>query len=171
MTLLADFRKFALRGNLVDLAVGFTVGAAFSTIAQSLVRDIIMPPVGLIVGERDFADRYLLLRAGTVAPPPYPTLADAQASGAVTLNYGAFFNNLLAFVVVAIAMFVIIRLVNRVDTELEEHFGDPPKPGEPTEKKCPFCRTTIPIKAVRCPHCTSQLDAQHGEGVAAREPV
>lgn len=158
MSMLSDFRKFAFRGNLVDLAVGFTVGAAFSTIAQSLVKDVIMPPVGLILGERDFADRFLLLRVGTEAAPPYATLADAQAAGAVTLNYGVFLNNVLAFVVVAMAMFAIMRLVKRVDRELEEHLGDPPKPGEPTEKKCPYCRTTIPIKARRCPNCTSHLD-------------
>jgi large conductance mechanosensitive channel len=158
MSLLSEFRTFALRGNLADLAVGFTVGASFTTVAQSLVRDIIMPPLALVLGGRDFSDRFVLLRPGPSAPPPYATLADAQAAGAVTLNYGQFLNAVFAFFVVAIAMFVVIRVMNRVSAELEERFADHPQPGEPTEKKCPFCRTTIPFKAVRCPHCTSFLE-------------
>jgi len=120
---LGEFKKFAMRGNVVDLAVGFTVGAAFTTIARSLVDDILMPPAGLVLGRTDFSDLYWLLRAGTEAPPPYATLADAQAAGAVTLNYGLFINAVLTFLIVAVAMFLVIRGINRVDRELERRSG------------------------------------------------
>lgn len=157
MTLLAEFRKFALRGNLVDLAVGFTVGAAFTTVARSLVDDLVMPPVGLMLGNRDFSGQYLLLRAGEAAPP-YASLAEAQAAGAVTLNYGQFFNSLLTFLVVALAMFLVIRGMNRIERQLERESGaGEPTAEEPENKKCPHCLTTIPFKASRCPQCTSQL--------------
>lgn len=159
MKLLEDFKKFTLRGNLIDMAIGFTVGAAFTTIARSLVDDIIMPPLGLLIGRADFSDLYAVLRAGE-EPPPYNTLAQAQAAGAVTLNYGLFINALLTFVLVAIAMFMIIRFVNRLDEELEQRFGDEkPEPDQPTSKKCPYCLETIAYKATRCGHCTSDLKA------------
>jgi large conductance mechanosensitive channel len=157
MSLGSDFRKFVMRGNLVDLAIGFTVGAAFSTIARSLVTDIIMPPVGLLLGRSDFSDLFVVLRPGPEAAPPYTTLADAQAAGAVTLNVGLFGNAVLAFVVVAIAMFVVMRAVNRAESRLEAALADPPKPQEPENKKCQYCLSTIPFKASRCPHCTSTL--------------
>ncbi|MBU0679345.1 MAG: large conductance mechanosensitive channel protein MscL [Verrucomicrobia bacterium] len=157
MKLVADFKKFTMRGNLIDLAVGFTVGAAFSTVAKSLVNDIIMPPIGLLMGSSDFSDLFLVLKHGDVLGGPYTTLADAQTAGAVTINYGAFLNNCIALALVAFAMFVVIRIVNRAEDALEAQFVDPPQPGEPTEKKCPFCRSTIHIKATRCPHCTSDL--------------
>jgi len=167
MTLWSDFKKFALRGNLLDLAIGFTVGAAFTTIARSLVSDIIMPPIGYLLGRSDFADFFLLLRAGEFSPPPYATLADAQAAGAVTVNYGIFFNNCLAFVLVTVAMSLVIRFINRVEDRLEAFAGEPPQPGEPTDKKCPFCRTTIPFKACRCPNCTSHLQSEPVSGTPA----
>lgn len=164
MALLNEFKKFAMRGNLIDMAVGFTVGAAFSTIAKSIVNDIIMPPIGLLLGRADFSDLFILLKEGTDKAPPYATLADAQAAGAVTINYGVFINNLLAFLLVTIAMFMVIRAINRLDEELEEHFGpDKQKPEEPINKKCPYCRSTIAFKATRCPQCTSQLEA--GENI------
>lgn len=157
-----EFKKFALRGNVVDLAVGFTVGAAFSTVARSLVDDIIMPPIGLLTGGADFADMFVVLQAGPDAAPPYATLADAQAAGAVTWNYGVFINNVLIFLIVALAMFYLIRLVNRLDQQMEEEFA-PQKadegPKQPSNKKCPYCLQTIPYKATRCPQCTSHLDA------------
>jgi large conductance mechanosensitive channel len=154
-----EFKKFALRGNVVDLAVGFTVGAAFSTIARSLVDDIIMPVVGLAVGRVEFSDLYLLLKAGTEAPPPYATLADAQAAGAVTMNYGLFINNILVFLIIAAVMFLLIRLINRFESQIEDELGlGPEKEGEPTTKKCPYCISTIPRKASRCPQCTSELE-------------
>lgn len=158
MGLAADFKKFALRGSVIDLAIGFTVGAAFSTIAKSLVGDVIMPPIGLFLGRSDFSDLFLVLKEGSKAAAPYATLADAQTAGAVTINYGVFVNNLLAFLVVTVAMFIVIRAVNRVEDSLESRFGDPPQPGEPSDKKCPFCRSTIAYKAIRCPHCTSHLE-------------
>lgn len=158
MSLLNEFKKFAMRGNIVDMAIGFTVGAAFSTIAKSLVNDVLMPPIGLLMGRADFADLFVLLEEGTESAPPYATLADAQSAGAVTLNYGAFINSVIAFLIVALAMFLVIRSFNKVEDELEEHFGEEkPAPEEPAHKKCRFCRTTIAYRAVRCPNCTSHL--------------
>lgn len=154
-----DFKKFILRGNLLDLALGFTVGAAFSTIAKSLVDDILMPPVGWMLGNSDFADLFWVLDAGSEEAPPYATLADAQAAGAVTINYGAFINNVLAFLIVALVMFAIVRLYNRLEDSLEAQFGDPPKPGDPAQKKCPYCRQNVAYRASRCPFCTSDLGA------------
>lgn len=158
MKLVNEFKKFIMRGNLVDLALGFTVGAAFSTIAKSLVNDILMPPVGWLMGNSDFSDLFWVLDAGSETAPPYATLADAQAAGAVTINYGVFINNVLAFLIVAIVMFGVVRAYNRVEDSLESHFDDPPKPEDPAQKKCPFCRSKIPFRATRCPFCTSQLD-------------
>lgn len=158
MGFLAEFKKFALRGNLMDMAVGFTVGAAFSTIAKSLVDNVIMPPVGLAIGKADFSDFYVLLKAGAKVAPPYASLEKAQAAGAVTLNYGLFINSIIAFLLVALAMFVIIRVFNKLDKSLEHSFITPQKPGEePENKKCPFCVSTVPFKAVRCAYCTSDL--------------
>lgn len=157
MGLMGEFRKFALRGSLVDLAVGFTVGAAFTSVARSLVDDVLMPPVGLLLGNQDFSGLYLLLRAGEV-DPPYASLADAQAAGAVTLNYGLFLNSVLAFLLVAVVIFLVIRAMNRVERQLERDSGaGEPTADEPENKKCPHCLSTIPFKATRCPGCTSQL--------------
>ena len=158
MSFLKDLKKFALRGNLIDMAVGFTVGAAFSTIAKSLVSDIIMPPVGLLLGRTDFSDLYFLLKAGEKAQLPYLTLKDAQSAGAVTINYGVFINNLIAFLVVALAMFMLIRLINRLDDELGSHFGRKKQaPEEPDNKKCELCLSTIPYQALKCAYCTTDL--------------
>ncbi|MEX2454134.1 MAG: large conductance mechanosensitive channel protein MscL [Rhodospirillaceae bacterium] len=159
MSLAEDFRKFALRGNLVDLAVGFTVGAAFSTVAKSLVDDVIMPPLSLIVGQAEFKDQFVVLREGSKAAAPYVTLADAQTAGAVTLNWGPFLNNMLALLLVALAMFAVIRLIKSAETKLEREFGEPkPEPGEPENRKCRFCRSTIPYRAIKCPQCTADLE-------------
>jgi large conductance mechanosensitive channel len=168
MSFLAEFKKFALRGNIADMAIGFTVGAAFTTIAKSVVNDIIMPPVGLLMGRADFSDLFWLLKAGSEQLPPYATLADAQAAGAVTVNYGVFVNNLIAFLLVALVMFLIIRSINRLDDEMEERFGqDKALPEEPSHKKCSYCRMQIPFRATRCPECTSQLEAEGGESPGA----
>lgn len=157
MSLVKDFKKFAMRGNVLDMAIGFTVGAAFTTVVKSLVSDIIMPPIGLLTGNADFSERYIVLR-GDLPEGGFQSLQEAQEAGAVTLNYGQFINSCISLLLVAIAMFVIIRLANRVDEELDQVFGEePPPPGEPEDKKCEFCRTTIPYRATRCPHCTSQL--------------
>lgn len=160
MRIIEEFKEFALRGNLMEMAVGFTVGAAFTTIAKSLVTDIIMPPVGLMLGGVNFNDLFIVLKQGAEPLAPRATLAQAQEIGAVTLNYGIFVNNLLAFAIVAVAMFLFIHTYNRIDKQLDRVLGDEDEvaPQEPTNKKCPFCRSTIPKKATRCPQCTSQLD-------------
>lgn len=158
MSFLEEFKKFVLRGNLLDLAVGFTVGAAFSTVAKSLVNDIIMPPVGLLLGGADFSNFLVVLRPGDSSAPPYATLDDAQTAGAVTLNYGAFINNVVALMLVALVMFFLIRAVNRIDRELDKRFDTKDEEGTPANKKCPHCRTTIDYHATRCPYCTSQLE-------------
>ncbi len=162
MSLLADFKKFALRGNMIDLAIGFTVGAAFTTVVKSLVSDIIMPPIGWLTGNADFSDLFWVLDVPedvTVPADGFQTLQAAQDAGAVTINYGQFLNSCITLTIIALAMFMIIRLVNRLDEELDERFGEPPPEDEPTEKKCDYCRTTIPYRAVRCPQCTSELEA------------
>lgn len=150
--MLKEFKEFALRGNVVDMSVGIMVGGAFGAIARSLVTDVVMPPIGLITGNVEFEDKFLLLRDG-VPPGPYNTLADAQAAGAVTMNLGLFVNNVLTFLVVAVAVFFLVRAINRLRRR------EDPLPEDPTTKVCDYCRTQIPIKAIRCPHCTSQLAA------------
>lgn len=154
------FRTFIMRGSLIDMAVGFTVGAAFTTVAQSLVKDVIMPPIGLAVGRVDFVNLYWMLKPGTKTPPPYPTLADAQAAGAVTLNYGQFVNNVITFLIVAFAVFVVIQMVYAIEERLKQiSLGkEEAEPAAPqTVKTCPYCMSTIPIDATRCPQCTSHL--------------
>lgn len=162
MSLVADFKKFVMRGNILDMAVGFTVGAAFGTIAKSFVNDVIMPPIGLLLGGVDFSDFYIVLKPGPEIAGPYTTLEAATEAGAVTLNYGNFINNVLTFLVVALAVFVLIRLYNKAEEELEEIYGEKPAPGEPSDKKCPFCLSLIPFKAKRCAHCTSDLEPSAG---------
>lgn len=158
MSFTEEFKKFALRGNLMDMAIGFTVGAAFTTTARSLVDDLIMPPVGLLLGRNDFSDLYLLLAPGE-GVPPYASLAEAQAAGAVTLNYGAFVNSVIAFLLVAVVMFFIIKAVNRLDRRLEREAGaEETGSSEPENKKCPYCLSTVAAKALRCPLCTSYFD-------------
>lgn len=153
-----EFKSFALRGNVVDLAVGFTVGAAFTTIAKSLVNDIIMPPVGLLIGQAEMSDLFWLLKAGSEQAAPYPTLADAQAAGAVTINYGIFINNVIAFLVIALVMFMLIRSINHLENEIEDELGYEDEAVQPTTKKCPYCISTISRRASRCPECTSELE-------------
>lgn len=152
MSIVNEFKTFALRGNVVDMAVGIIIGGAFGTIAKSLVTDIVMPPVGLLTGNVAFEDKFAILRQGDPAGP-YLTLADAQAAGAVTVNWGLFVNNIVTFLIVAIAVFFLIRAINRINRK------EDPLPEDPTTKVCDFCRTEIPVKASRCPHCTSELAA------------
>lgn len=149
--MLEDFKEFVLRGNVVDMAVGIIVGVAFSTIVNSLVNDIIMPPIGLLLGNVDFVDLFVLLKEGT-PPGPYATLADAEAASAVTIRYGAFVNALVTFLIVALVMFFLIRGINRMRRKEEAA-------PEPMTKECPYCLSTIPLGATRCPHCTSQLES------------
>ncbi len=155
------FRKFATRGNVLDLAIGFTVGAAFSTIAKSLVDDVIMPLVALVTGRINFEDRFFVLRTPEGATLAYgATLDQALDVGAITLNYGVFINNIITFLIVALAMFLIVNFISRLDDVLEEELGlgADEAPKSPADKKCPFCIQTIPRKATRCPHCTSELE-------------
>lgn len=150
--MLKDFRAFITRGNVIDLAVGVIIGAAFGPIISSLVNDIIMPPVGLLLGKVDFANLMIVIKDGSPAGP-YATLAAAQAAGAVTVNYGTFTNTIINFLIIAVAVFFfIIRPIARMDARMKakEHV-------EPVTKECPKCFTGIPIKATRCPNCTSDL--------------
>lgn len=168
MSFTGEFKKFALRGNLTDMAIGFTVGAAFTATAKSLVDDLIMPPIGLLLGRSDFSDLYLLLAPGEAAAAPYASLAAAQEAGAVTWNYGAFINTMIAFLLVAIVMFLVIKAVNRADRELERRAGaEETADDEPDNKKCPYCLSTVAAQAVRCPLCTSYLD---GRPLGAGDP-
>ena len=149
--MLKEFKEFAMRGNVVDMAVGIIIGAAFGTIVKSLVADVIMPPIGLLMGGVDFADLFVVIKEGAEAAAPYATLADAKAAGAVTINYGAFANTVISFIIVAFAVFMLIKGINSAKREEEA------PPAEPTEKECPHCFSKISIKATRCPHCTSEL--------------
>lgn len=146
--MLKDFRTFVMRGNVLDLAVGIIIGGAFGTIVKSLVDDILMPPVGLALGNVNFKDMFVVLKDGTKAAPPYATLADAQAAGAVTVNYGTFFNALVAFLIIAFAVYMIVRAANRVA---------PPAAAAATTKDCPSCAMAIPLAARKCPYCTTVL--------------
>ena len=152
--MLKDFKEFALRGNVTDLAVGFIVGAAFTALVKSLVSNLFMPPLGLLVGDIDFSNRFLLLAAGEPSPP-YATLAEAQEAGATTLNYGLFVDELLSFVLVAFAVFLVVRGINRMERRRREV-----PPEEPTTRPCPHCLSEVPIAATRCAFCTSDLAAQ-----------
>jgi len=145
-----EFKEFAMRGNVVDMAVGIVIGAAFGTIINSFVADIIMPPIGLILGNVDFSGMFIVLKEGKVTGP-YETIAAAKAAGAVTLNYGVFINTLISFLIIAFSVFIVIRNVNRLKRTEEA------PPAVPTTKECPYCMSVIPIKAVRCPQCTSEL--------------
>ncbi|HSI23535.1 MAG TPA: large-conductance mechanosensitive channel protein MscL [Methylophilaceae bacterium] len=143
-----EFKKFAMRGNVVDMAVGIIIGAAFGAIVKSLVDDLIMPPIGLLLGNVDFANLFIVLKEGAI-PEPYASLDAAKKAGAVTLNYGVFINALVSFTIVAFAVFLLVRAVNKLKAGEEAP--------EPTTKDCEFCFTAIPIKAKRCPNCTSEL--------------
>jgi large conductance mechanosensitive channel len=150
--MLKDFKEFAMRGNVVDMAVGIVIGAAFGTVIKSLVADVIMPPIGLLLGNVDFSNLFITLKAGKVAGP-YVSLAAAQAAGAVTLNFGLFINTIVSFVIVAFAVFLLVRGINQLRREQEA------PPAVPTTKECPYCLSEIPLKASRCPHCTAELGA------------
>jgi len=145
-----EFKEFAMRGNVVDMAVGIVIGAAFGTIVKSFVADVLMPPIGMLMGGVDFSNLFAVIKAGDPAGP-YAALADAQAAGAVTLNYGLFINTVISFLIVAFAVFLVIKAINNMKREEEA------PPAEPTTKECPYCFSEIAIKATRCPNCTSEL--------------
>jgi large conductance mechanosensitive channel len=148
--MLKEFREFIMRGNVLDLAVGIIIGAAFGGVVKSLVDDVIMPPIGLALGQVDFKDLYLLLKQGTTAGP-YISLAAAKQAGAVTLNYGQFINTLINFIIVGFAVFLVVRVANRLQR--------PPAAAPPATKECPYCKSNIPLGATRCPNCTSEVKA------------
>jgi large conductance mechanosensitive channel len=152
MGMIKEFREFAVKGNVVDLAVGIIIGGAFGTIVKSLVDDVIMPPIGLALGGVDFANLFLTLREGTTAGP-YPTLEAAKEAGAVVVRYGLFLNSIVTFLIVAFAVFLLVRAINSLKRK------EAVAPSAPDSKACPQCATTIPIAAKRCPNCTSQLSA------------
>lgn len=140
-----EFRDFAMRGNVIDLAVGIIIGAAFGKIVTSLVNDVLMPPIGVVLGRVDFSNLFVSLSG-----QHYNSLADAKSAGAATLNYGVFINNIIDFLIVAFAVFLLVRQVNR--------FTKKPEPAAaPTTKECPYCISKIPLQATRCPQCTSEL--------------
>ncbi len=148
-----DFRDFVMRGNVLDLAVGIIIGAAFGAIVNSFVKDIIMPPIGVLLGNVDFSNLFVVIRDGAIAPPPYATLAEAQAAGAATFNYGLFINTLISFLIIAFAVFMIVRMFNKALKARQK----PAVAAAPITKDCPFCATAIPVKATRCPNCTSEI--------------
>jgi large conductance mechanosensitive channel len=151
--MLKEFKEFALRGNVIDMAVGIIIGAAFGAIVNSLVADVIMPPIGLLLGKVDFSNLFLVLKEGATAGP-YASLAAAKQAGAVTLNLGVFINTLISFVIIAVAIFLVIRQINRLKRKAEA----PPAPA--AAKNCPYCLSSIPVQATRCPFCTSTLKTE-----------
>ena len=146
--MLKEFKEFAMRGNVLDMAVGIIIGAAFGKIVGSFVEDILMPPLGMLLGKMDFSNLFVSLTGQS-----YPSLAAAKAAGAATINYGIFFNHVFNFLIVAFAIFLLIKQVNRLKRE------EAAAPAAPTTKDCPYCLSTIPVKAMRCAHCTADLKA------------
>jgi large conductance mechanosensitive channel len=142
--MLSEFKTFIVRGNMVDLAVGIVIGAAFTTVVNSFVNDLLMPPIGLLLGRVDFANLFITLRGG-----PFPTIAAAKAAGVPTLNYGLFINSIINLLIVGFAVFVVVKQMNRL--------RGPEPAAAPSTKDCPACAMPIPLKARRCPHCTSEI--------------
>jgi large conductance mechanosensitive channel len=149
--MLKEFKKFVMRGNVVDMAVGIIIGGAFGSIVKSLVDDVLMPPIGLLLGGVDFSNLFSVLKAGA-RPGPYAALADAKAAGAVSINFGVFLNAVIGFLIVAFAVFLLIRGINALHRQEEAA-------APPSTKECQYCASSIPIRASRCPHCTSQITA------------
>jgi large conductance mechanosensitive channel len=149
--MLKEFKEFAMKGNVLDMAIGIIIGAAFGTIVKSLVSDVIMPPIGLLLGNVDFSSLYILLKSGAKVAGPYASLADAQAAGAVTLNYGVFVNSIVSFLIIAFSVFLIVKSVNQFKRKEETPAA------APATKSCPHCYTVIPVQATKCPACTSEL--------------
>lgn len=151
MSLAKEFREFILRGNVIDMSVGIIIGAAFTKLVDSLVKDILMPPLALFMGKVDFTNLFVTLKEGAVQPGPYHTLEAAQQAGAITLNLGLFINVIIGLIIVGGAVFALVKGINRLRRE--------PAPAEaaPSTKECPFCCSIIPMAATRCPNCTSEL--------------
>ncbi len=145
MGFIGEFKEFAVKGNVIDMAVGIIIGAAFGSIVNSLVKDVIMPPIGMLMGGINFADMFVALDGKA-----YATLSEAQAAAAPTINYGLFINSVISFIIVALAIFVLIKQINAIKKQ--------PAPPDPNTKECPYCKESIPIAAVKCSHCTSDLN-------------
>ena len=143
-----EFKEFAMRGNVMDMAIGIILGAAFGKIVSSFVEDILMPPLGMLIGKMDFSNLFI-----TLGPLSFDTLKAAKDAGAATLNYGMFFNHVFNFLIVAFAIFLMVKQVNRLKR------AEAPAPAAPTTKDCPYCYSAIALKATRCPHCTSEVKA------------
>ena len=152
---LREFKEFAMRGNVVDMAVGIIIGAAFGKIVDSLVKDIIMPPFGWVLGKVDFTNMYFTLPEIGGGKTTYPSLEAAQAAGAVTINYGVFINTLISFLIVAFAVFLMIKVINKFQASAKKDAEEHPETA--TTKECPRCFSTIDIKATKCPHCTADI--------------
>jgi large conductance mechanosensitive channel len=148
-----EFKKFVMRGNVLDMAVGIVIGAAFGAIVGSFVADVLMPPIGLLLGNVDFSNLFVVLKDGAAGAAPFASLADAKAAGAVTLNYGMFINTIISFLIIAVAIFIVVRSVNKMKAKEEA-------PAVPTTKDCPFCFSKVSLKATRCPFCTSELSIE-----------
>ena len=148
--MLNEFKKFVMRGNVIDMAVGIIIGGAFTKIVNSMVADVMMPPLGLLMGKVDFSNWFVVIKSGT-EPGPFATVAEAQAAGATTMNLGLFLNALISFVIVAFCIFVLIKAINKLNASKEE------APAPITAKKCPYCCSEIALEATRCPHCTSEV--------------
>jgi len=146
-----EFKEFAMKGNVVDMAVGIIIGGAFGTIVKSLVTDVLMPPIGLLLGGVDFSNMFIVLKSGETGGTLL-SLTEAKGAGAVTMNYGLFMNSVISFLIVAFAVFLVVKQINKLKREEEA------PPVEPTTKECPHCFTEIPIKASKCPNCTSQIN-------------
>ncbi len=147
-----EFKQFVMRGNVLDMAVGIIIGGAFTKIVNSMVADIMMPPLGLLMGKVDFSNWFVVIKQGTTAGP-YTTMADAQAAGATTMNLGLFLNAIISFIIVAFCIFLLIKAINKLNTAKEKE----EVAAAPTMKKCPYCSSEIPLEATRCPHCTSEI--------------
>ena len=151
MGMMKEFKEFAIKGNVIDMAVGIVIGAAFGTIVKSFVADVIMPPIGLLLGGVDFSNMFMVIKDGAGGAATFATMAEAHAAGAVTLNYGPFINTIISFLIIAFAIFLVIKNINKLKKE------KPEPEAVPTTKDCPQCYSTINIKAVKCPNCTSPL--------------
>lgn len=149
--MLKEFKEFAMKGNVLDMAIGIIIGAAFGTIVKSIVSDVLMPPIGLMVGNVDFSSLYIILKEGAKFAGPYASLADAQSAGAVTLNYGIFINSVINFLIVAFSVFMVVKSINKLKRKEEAPAA------APTTKSCPFCFSVISLQATKCPACTSAL--------------
>lgn len=150
--MLKEFKEFAMRGNVMDMAIGIIIGAAFGPIIASLVGDVIMPPIGMLMGNVDFSNLFFVIKDGAQAGP-YASVAAAKAAGAVSINYGLFINTIINFVIVAFAVFLMVKAMNKMKRE------QPAPAADPSTKECPYCLSTIPIKATKCGHCTSSVGA------------